>query len=99
MKVILILTILASSIFAQTTVDGGAFDNVADAFISWAQGSLGYIIALLGSLGSLGWYLIGEGVMGGSQKALFVGIMVSFFAGGVVGIAMEMMTLGQNVFK
>jgi len=99
MKVTILLILLTSSVFAATTISGGAMDNVTDAFASWMQGSLGLIIALLGTLGSLIWFLIGEGVMGGSKKALFVGILVSFFAGGMVSIAITMMNLGRNAFN
>lgn len=89
---------LASTVSAATTISGGSIDVFADALISWVSGSLGYIIALLGTFGSILWYLIGEGRAGAGQRSLFISITISFFVGGLVGITQTMMTIGDGAF-
>lgn len=74
-----LLFVMLGDANAATTVDQGSFGTIYDVFKAWIGGSLGYIIALLGTIGSIIWYLIGSGVMGGSPKALLVGISISFF--------------------
>lgn len=101
MKYAILATMLVvMKVSAETTIDGGAFTNFADALTTWVQGSLGYVIALLGTLGSILWYIIGENIVGhGGLKSLFVGILVSFFAGGMVNIVQIMMRIGDGTFK
>ena len=99
MKKLIFLFFGVVSVYANTTIDSGSLNNLADAITSWMQGSLGYAIGLFGVIGSLMWYILGENIFGqGSLKALWVGIMISFFTGGLIGIVQAMMRIGNGTF-
>lgn len=83
----------ASASASAATVDGGSFDNFYDAMVSWVQGSLGYVIALLGMLGTIIVYAFTH-----KGAVLFMGMLLSFFVGGVVGISKTMFTIGTGTF-
>jgi len=85
---------LAQSASAATTIDAGSFDNFYDAMVSWVQGSLGYVIALLGMLGTIIVYAFTH-----KGAVLFMGMLLSFFVGGVVGISKTMFTIGTGAFS
>ena len=85
--------VLAQSASAATTVDAGSFDNFYDAMVSWVQGSLGYVIALLGMLGTIIVYAFTH-----KGAVLFMGMLLSFFVGGVVGISKTMFSIGTGAF-
>lgn len=86
--------VVASSASAATTVDDGSFQDFYDAIVSWIQGSLGYVIALLGMIGTLIIYAFTH-----KGAVLFIGMMLSFFVGGVVGISQTMFHLGAGTFS
>lgn len=93
------MLLAAISVYASTTVNSGSINNFADVITTWLQGSFGYLIALFGVIGSIMWYILGENIFGqGSLKALWAGITVSFFAGGIVGMVQAMMKIGDNIF-
>ncbi len=85
--------VVAQSASAATSIDGGSFDNFYDAMVSWVQGSLGYVIALLGMLGTIIVYAFTH-----KGAVLFMGMLLSFFVGGVVGISKTMFTIGTGTF-
>jgi len=84
---------LGNTAFAATTVDDGSFQNFYDALVSWVQGSLGYVIALLGMLGTVIVYAFTH-----KGAVLFIGMLLSFFVGGVVGISKTMFSIGTGTF-
>lgn len=84
---------LGNSAFAATTIDSGSFNNFYDALVSWVQGSLGYVIALLGMLGTIIVYAFTH-----KGAVLFIGMLLSFFVGGVVGISKTMFSIGTGTF-
>lgn len=100
MKKVLILVFLVSMANAATTIGDGSFGTIYDVFKMWIGGSLGYIIALLGTIGSIIWFLIGDGMFGGGGQygKMFAGIAISFFVGGCVGIVQTMADLGRCTF-
>lgn len=98
---ILILILLGIDLFAATTISAGAMSNFENALVSWLSGSLGYIIALLGMLGTIVYYMLfvpSSGNQTNGMAFLFYGMMISLFAGGVVGISKTMMGIGAGSF-
>lgn len=77
----------------SAVTDDGSFGDFYVAIISWIQGSLGYVIALLGMIGTLIVYAFTH-----KGAVLFIGMLLSFFVGGVVGISQTMFLLGTNSF-
>jgi len=97
----LFLMLVVSNLFAATTISAGAMLSIEDAFVSWLSGSLGYLIALIGMMGTILYYMIfvtSSGKEKNGMAFIFYGMMVSFFAGGIVGIARMMMGAGANSF-
>lgn len=86
---------------AATTVDGGSFDTIYDAFKAWVGGSLGLTIALLGMLGGI-IIVIGSIFLGGDRYITPYGYVVIFgvpvVAGGLIGMVETMATLGRSTF-
>lgn len=100
MKNVLILVFLVSMANAATTIGDGSFGTVYEVFKAWIGGSLGYIIALLGTIGSIVWFMLGDGLFGsgGQYGKMFAGIFISFFVGGCVGLVQAMADLGRVTF-
>lgn len=86
----LLLTVNAE---AATTISGGSFDNFYAAIVDWIQGSLGYVIALLGVIGTMIIYAFTH-----KGSVLFIGMLLSFFVGGAVGISRTMFDIGGSTF-
>jgi hypothetical protein len=84
---------LATNASAATTIDAGSFDDFYGAIASWIQGSLGYVIALLGMIGTLVIYAFTH-----KGAVLFIGMLLSFFVGGAVGISQTMFKIGSDTF-
>jgi hypothetical protein len=96
-----LLFAMMSDVNAATTVDDGAFGSIWDALAAWMQGSLGYIIAILGMLGSILLYMLRIPSSGYENRLtiLFFGMLVSLFAGASVGIVRTMVSVGQGTFN
>lgn len=96
--ILFLLIVFSNDSFAATTVDDGPFATFYDAIVSWIQGSLGYVIALLGMIGALVWYMLkGNGSSGWS--IIPIGMLLAVLVGGVVGIAQTMFNLGAGTFN
>ena len=95
-----IFLLLCNDVNAATTVDDGSFGTIWDALVAWMQGSLGYIIALLGMIGFMLWYML-HSRSGFEPKltVLFVGMLFSMLVGGAVGIVQTMFGLGAGTFN
>lgn len=78
---------------ATTTVDDGSFEDLRAVLTSWLQGSLGKILALLGFVGTFLVYLMTH-----KGSVLFVGILISLIAGGLVGISEVFFNIGTSTF-
>ena len=97
---IIILLLCTLSLQANTTINAGPIQNFSDIVTMWLQGSLGYIIAFFGVFGSIMWYIVGENILGeGSLRSLWIGITVSFFTGGIIGIVQTMVKIGGGTFS
>lgn len=88
-----VLLFLAFATFAFAANNGGSFDTFYDILKSWLQGSLGYTIALVGTVMSFVAFMFLR-----SGTILVTGILVSFLVGGVVGISQTFFDLGINSF-
>lgn len=95
------LLLLLNDASAATTIDDAAFGSIWEALAAWMQGSLGYIIALLGTIGTLFWFLLARtvGFEGSLGKQIFFGIIISFLAGGLVGLTQAMFSIGAGTFN
>jgi len=74
--------------------DNAAFSSLYNQFTTWFSGSLGKILALLGFAGTFIVYMM-------THKAgvLFIGIIISLVAGGLIGIANTFFNAGASAFS
>lgn len=93
----------SSSAFATTTTAAGStgfatgtdsFGDLLQTFITWLQGNLGKLLALLGFIGTFIIYLMTH-----KGSVLFVGIVISLIAGGMVGIVGTFFNAGATAFQ
>jgi hypothetical protein len=91
------LTAGTSAIAAGTPpdwVDGSnSFGDLLTVFTEWMQGNLGKLLALLGFIGTFIIYLMTH-----KGSVLFVGVVISLIAGGLVGIVITFFNLGNSSF-
>ena len=81
----------ASTTFATTS---DSFGDLLTTFIAWLEGNLGKLLALLGFIGTFIIYLMTH-----KGSVLFVGIVISLIAGGIVGIVDTFFAAGQTAFN
>lgn len=87
----------SSSAFATTTTFGDTNDSFGDlltTFIGWLEGNLGKLLALLGFIGTFIIYLMTH-----KGSVLFIGIVISLIAGGLVGIVSTFFSAGHTAFN
>ena len=82
---------VASSAFAADT--DGSFTDLLKVFTDWLQGDLGRLLALLGMAGTFVAFLMTH-----RFSVLFIGIIISLVAGGLVSISKTMFLLGTTSF-
>lgn len=90
---------VGSSAFATTTGtswadDGDSFGELLGTFITWLQGNLGKLLALLGFIGTFIIYLMTH-----KGSVLFIGVVISIIAGGLVGIVGTFWNVGASTFE
>lgn len=94
-----------SNAFAAAPGGGGAgapgFGDKSDSFgqllgtiITWMQGNLGKLLALFGFIGTFVIYLMTH-----KGSVLFIGIIISLIAGGIVGIVQTFFEAGKSAFE
>jgi type III secretory pathway component EscS len=95
-----LLFLMLSDASAATTVDDAPFATIGDALTAWLSGSLGYVIALLGIIGTLIWYALHLGRFGSGThvRGLLGGMFLSLLLGGLIGIVQTMTRLGSSTF-
>lgn len=95
--------VIGSSAFATTTTttsgtgwadDGDSFGELLGTFITWLQGNLGKLLALLGFIGTFIIYLMTH-----KGSVLFIGVVISVIAGGMVGIVGTFWNVGSSTFE
>lgn len=90
----------ASSAFASGS-GGRSFGDKSDSFgdllavfIQWMQGNLGKLLALVGFIGTFVIYLMTH-----KGSVLFIGVIISIIAGGLVGIVSTFFSAGNKAFQ
>jgi len=87
----------ASSAFATNSAwaeSGDSFGDLLGTFITWLEGNLGKLLALLGFIGTFIIYLMTH-----KGSVLFIGIVISLIAGGLVGIVGTFFGAGSTAFQ
>jgi type IV secretory pathway VirB2 component (pilin) len=85
------LSTVATAGTLGTTSD--SFGDLLNVFVTWMNGNLGKMLALLGFIGTFVIYLMTH--KGG---VLFIGIIISLIAGGLVGIVSTFFAAGSAAF-
>lgn len=85
------VALLSSSAFASA---GDSFGDLFTVFEGWLTGNLGKLLALLGFAGTFLVYMMTH-----KGSVLFVGIVISLLAGGMVGISQTFFSAGTDSFN
>jgi hypothetical protein len=90
------VSLLATNSFATTTTTGGdeSFGDLFTVFEGWLEGNLGKLLALLGFAGTFLVYMMTH-----KGSVLFIGIVISLIAGGMVGISQTFFGAGTSAFN
>ncbi len=91
------ISLLATNSFAGGTGGGAADDSFGDlfeVFEGWLAGNLGKLLALIGFAGTFLVYMMTH-----KGSVLFIGIVISLIAGGLVGISDTFFTAGKSAFS
>ena len=85
-----------SSLMATTLANNtdDSFGELLTTFTGWLQGNLGKLLALLGFIGTFIIYLMTH-----KGSVLFIGVVISVVAGGLVGIVGTFFNVGANTFE
>ncbi len=86
------LGIVATGAFAADT-QTDSFSELLDVITKWMKGSLGKVIALFGFIGTFVLY-----AMTHRGSVLFIGVLISLIAGGLVGIVNTFFDIGATSF-
>ena len=81
---------MSSSAFASS---GDSFGDLLGTFTDWLTGNLGKLLALLGFAGTFIVYMMTH-----KGSVLFIGIVISLIAGGMVGISETFFNAGAASF-
>lgn len=88
------VALLSTSAFASSSGGEESFGELFDVFEGWLTGNLGKLLALLGFAGTFLVYMMTH-----KGSVLFVGIVISLIAGGMVGISQTFFGAGTEAFK
>jgi|SaaInl8_150m_RNA_FD_contig_61_578082_length_1243_multi_9_in_0_out_0_1 hypothetical protein len=88
-----VVALLASTPLIASN-QNAAFTNFKNIMTTWLEGDLGYIIALFGFVGTLVVYAFTH-----KGSVLFIGAIISFLAGGMVGISQQFFNVGKTGFN
>ncbi len=90
-----ILALTSGVAMAATSNQGDtSFGKLFDQFKQWFQGNLGKLLALLGFAGTFVVYMMTH-----RGSILFVGIIISLLAGGLIGISGAFFDAGKGAFN
>jgi len=88
------VSLMASGALAEdVSADGNSFGDLFDTFSTWLSGSLGKLLALLGFAGTFIVYMMTH-----KGSVLFIGIIISLIAGGMIGISQTFFEAGSTSF-
>lgn len=85
------VALLSSSAFATSD---DSFGDLFKIFEEWLTGNLGKLLALLGFAGTFIVYMMTH-----KGSVLFVGVVISLLAGGMVGISQTFFSAGTDSFN
>ena len=86
---------LSTGAFASTfATTSDSFGDLLLTFKGWLEGNLGKLLALLGFVGTFIIYLMTH-----KGSVLFIGIVISLIAGGIIGIVDTFFTAGATAFN
>lgn len=71
-----------------------SFGDLFDVFDEWLSGNLGKLLALIGFAGTFLVYMMTH-----KGSVLFIGIIISLIAGGIVGISDTFFNAGKTAFN
>lgn len=86
-------SLFASDGYESWATNDDSFGDLLGTFIQWLTGNLGKTIALLGFIGTFVIYLFTH-----KGSVLFIGILISLIAGGLVGIVATFFNFGSSAF-
>ena len=93
------LLTVGSAAFASTGTTAGVSSNEAFGQLylkleTWLEGNLGKLLALFGFIGTFIIYLMTH-----KGSVLFIGVIISLIAGGIVGISLTFFDVGTSSFQ
>ncbi len=91
------ITLVASNAMAGGTPSTGVDDSFGDllqVFDDWLSGNLGKLLALIGFAGTFLVYMMTH-----KGSVLFIGVIISLIAGGIVGISGTFFDAGSDAFN
>ena len=71
-----------------------SFGDLLSQFTEWMRGNLGKLLALIGFIGTFVIYLMTH-----KGSVLFIGVIISRIAGGLVGIVATFFSAGEKAFE
>ena len=71
-----------------------SFGDLLKQFTDWMRGNLGKLLALIGFIGTFVIYLMTH-----KGSVLFIGVIISLIAGGLVGIVATFFSAGEKAFE
>ena len=71
-----------------------SFGDLLSQFTEWMRGNLGKLLALIGFIGTFVIYLMTH-----KGSVLFIGVIISLIAGGLVGIVATFFSAGEKAFE
>lgn len=90
------VTLIASNAMATGTGTGvdDSFGDLLKVFDDWLSGNLGKLLALIGFAGTFLVYMMTH-----KGSVLFIGVIISLIAGGLVGISETFFDAGSDAFN
>ncbi len=92
------VTLIASNAMATGTGTGtgvdDSFGDLLQVFDDWLSGNLGKLLALIGFAGTFLVYMMTH-----KGSVLFIGVIISLIAGGIVGISETFFDAGSDAFN
>lgn len=92
-KMVIAAALAASTVGAFADDGGDSFGDLFTTFSDWLTGNLGKLLALLGFAGTFIIYMMTH-----KGSVLFIGIVISLIAGGMVGISETFFNAGSSAF-
>lgn len=88
------VTLVASNAMASGTGVDDSFGDLFKVFDDWLSGNLGKLLALIGFAGTFLVYMMTH-----KGSVLFIGVIISLIAGGIVGISGTFFDAGSDAFN